>query len=291
MLPYNNKEELLDTIAAMRQQEQTSYPSVDFLGQNPFADVDRSCRSKMAQWCNQVVEFCKFSRESVEVAMSLVDRYVTADPSALKDRNTYQLAAMTCLYLAIKVHEHMAIHSNVITQLSQGTYSIQQVEAMEQRILKAIDWRVNPPTSASFARCMVSVLPANTLTEQERSTVLHLTQLQCEAAIVDYRFIAVPASTLAFSALVNALESLGTVAPCAIQHVALSLAPHLLDAHHCPHKLSQVRTCLLETLEHSVVPLASSRCTAPAVNSNTTKTLVHHCGSNSASPRSVAARR
>jgi len=202
----------LDTIAAMRRQEDTSYQTGDFLSLAAdackFLDVDADCRTMMAEWCYQVVDFCKFQRESVEIAMNFLDRYLLVDTFALNDRATYQLAAMTSLYMAVKIHEAEAMDPATVSTLSRGTYSANDIEDMELEILNALQWRVNPPTSASFAREMLSLLPDDSLTPTQRNTVEQITTLQLELAVADYDMIAVKPSTTAFCSITNAIESI-----------------------------------------------------------------------------------
>lgn len=202
----------LDTIAAMRRQEDTSYQTGDFLSlaadTGNFLDVDADCRTKMAEWCYQVVDFCKFQRESVEIAMNFLDRYLLVDTSVLNDRATFQLAAMTSLYMAVKIHEPEAMDPVTVSTLSRGTYSAKDIEDMELEILNALQWHVHPPTSISFAREMLSLLPDDSLTPTQRNTVEQISTMQLELAVADYDLIAVKPSTIAFCSIMNAIESI-----------------------------------------------------------------------------------
>lgn len=216
----------LETLQAMRRQEK-SYTKRDFFLQaetgNADAattcpqhhniyplhiDVDVDCRDKMCAWSHQIVDFCKFRRESVEIAMSYLDRFLLtpAGAAVLQDRNLYQLTAMTSLYTTIKIHEHQALNPQVVSQLSRGAYTVDQIEEMEEKILAALDWRVNPPTALSFVREFLTILPV-VISEQAQETILKLAAVQTELAVSNYALIATPASTIAYCAFMNALES------------------------------------------------------------------------------------
>ena len=82
---------------------------------------DQECRAKMAAWCFQVAKFCKFQLESIEIALSCFDRFLTTEPgvAALQDRSTYQLACMVCLYTAVKVHERTAMSPAIVAALAR----------------------------------------------------------------------------------------------------------------------------------------------------------------------------
>jgi len=213
------------TLQAMRRQEESGYAvPVDHLNQQQHdlatpsvaigpQHVDADCRSKMAAWCYQVVDFCKFRRETVEIAMNYLDRYLMtpAGLSAKVDRKLYQLAAMTSLYTAVKIHEPEAMDPKLVSNLSRGTYTPEQVETMEFAILSALQWRVNPPTSLSFVRKFLDLIPADVVDDNARATSYEVTKYQTELAVNEYDMVSVRASTIAYCSLMNSLESVGTI--------------------------------------------------------------------------------
>lgn len=211
----SNMEAAVDTIAAMCHQEATGYITADFLRQSHVAlpvplDVDEDCRKKMVAWSYQVVDFCKFSRESVEIAMSFLDRFMLTPSgiTALQDRSVFQLAAMASLYTAVKIHEPEAMDPKLVSSLSRGTYSPQDIEQMELIILQALEWRVNPPTALSFVREFFHLIPAEAMDEATRKMAYGITQLQTELAAAEYDFVCVKPSVTAYCSFMNSLESL-----------------------------------------------------------------------------------
>lgn len=212
-------EEVMATIDAMHEQEAKYMPS-DYLFQSspqqtaaagPQHAVDIDCRSKMVSWCYQVVDFCKFQRETVSIAINYLDRYMSSPASrrAHTDRKVFQLLAMTCLYTAVKIHEPEAMDPKLVSTLSRGTYTPQEVEKMEAEILGVIEWRMNPPTALSFVRHFLELMPSNFLTTAQRETAYELSKFQTELSVSEYDFLKVRPSVIGYSALVNALESIG----------------------------------------------------------------------------------
>jgi hypothetical protein len=210
-------QDALASIEAMRMQEETGYRTEDYMQQSepelpssngPQQPVDRECRSKMAEWCFQVVDFCKFNRETVSIAMSYLDRFLMtpAGLEAIMDRKIFQLAAMTSLYTAIKVHEPEAMEPKVVASLSRGAYTEDEVTKMERRILMAIQWRMNPPTAMSFVHHYMTLTTEGSMSESEMVGTLELAKFQTELAVNAYDFVGVNASTVAFAALSNALQ-------------------------------------------------------------------------------------
>ena len=128
MLPRHEAPEIPDRIALMLQQEENEYSCIDYLLANEemrkkaAKPVDEDCRVKMCEWCYQVVDFCKFRRETVGIGMTYLDRYLCTEKGkkALGDRKEYQLVAMTCLYIAIKLHEPLEMETSLLADLSRG---------------------------------------------------------------------------------------------------------------------------------------------------------------------------
>lgn len=203
----------LSTISAMLHQEETGYATSDYLSQQQvplhLCAVDVDCRDKMAAWCYQVVDFCKFNRETVSIAMNYLDRYLMTAPSAMYDRKVFQLAAMTCLYTAVKVHEPEAMDPQLVAKLSRGTYTPREVERMESDILTRLQWRVNMPTALSFVRLFLELVPSEVLDQDLKDAAYDLTKCQTELAVNDYGLITTKASVVAYCSLLNSFGSLG----------------------------------------------------------------------------------
>jgi Cyclin, N-terminal domain/Cyclin, C-terminal domain len=217
-MDLHQSESTLETIHAMLGQEANGYLiSCDYLASGPTTrgcltrQIDADCRSKMAAWCYQVVDFCHFDRESVAIAMNFLDRFLatTTGRPLLYDRAHYQLAAMTALYTSIKLNEPEAIDPQTVSDLSKGAYSACEVEEMERVMLHALHWRVNPPTAMSFVRHLIALLPTITTVPHVYRTAVHdIAKFQTELAVTDHDFIVVPPSVVAYCAVLNALEAL-----------------------------------------------------------------------------------
>jgi len=208
-------EQTLDTIHAMRRQEELAYSVSDYLSCLPETNaaletpVDATCRHVMAKWCNEIADFCDYKRETVAIAMNCLDRFM-ASPSGyevLLDRNQYQLAAMTALYSSVKIHEQEAMDPRLVSTLSRGVHSAEAVEAMESKMLNAIQWRINPPTAMSFVRSMIDLIPDHLMNSCEKETVADITKFQIELAVNEYKFCTVNASSIAYACALNAMES------------------------------------------------------------------------------------
>jgi hypothetical protein len=215
LLPYYDTKECPDRLALMLHQEETQYEVTDYLKENEelrkkaAKPVDEDCRVKMCEWCYQVVDFCKFRRETVGIGMSYLDRYLCSGTGkkALGDRKEYQLVAMTCLYVAIKLHEPLEMETSLLADLSRGCYTEMEFANMEQRILLALLWRVNGPTALGFVQQYLLFFP-----ESVHSAVVlaiwDYARYQTEMAISDHTFVVMKPSITGMAALMNAMEGM-----------------------------------------------------------------------------------
>ena len=230
----------------MRQEETTSaYKTCHYFasanGNNSSSSStapDASCRAKMVQWCTQVTDYCEFSRETVAVALSYVDRYLSIISRAerkqqqqqqqqyhqyftdeqrapLHNRKEYQLLCMTALHTAVKIREPLEMDTETVAELSRGIYTAADVAWMEQQLLQVLGWRLAGPTSLDFCRHLVKLVAAaangdsDSDSDRVAEAMVELCQLQTELASADYRFVPLHPSTVAVSSILNAIEALG----------------------------------------------------------------------------------
>lgn len=209
--------EIAECITAMRKQEETTYVVADYLADSAqirkrsSKPVDADCRVKMCEWCYQVVDFCKFRRETVGIGMSYLDRYLCTSKGrkALGNRKEYQLAAMTALYIAIKLHEPLEMETSLLADLSRGCYTEMEFVEMEQIILQALEWRVNGPTPLGFAQHYLALLPSS-VHPVVAEALFDYTRFQTEMAISDQTFVSLKPSEIGLAAVLNALEGMDT---------------------------------------------------------------------------------
>lgn len=227
----------LDHLKSMVRQECLAYriptehlQQATSQGSLPEITMYLTWRSQMVVWCYTIVKTLEFQKETVEVAMSMVDRYVAATavnstPSSssspgsnsniMLDAQSFQLVCMTCLYIAAKVHETLCLTPLQLETLSCQNFTSAQFEQMETKILTTLQWRVHPPTATSFARNLLSLLPQERQEEQRynngndnssRKAIMALIEAQIEEALGKESFVHIHASSLAFAATMNALQ-------------------------------------------------------------------------------------
>jgi hypothetical protein len=155
-----------------------------------------------------VVDHFDLNREVVSIAMSHLDRYLASFTEEV-DKNMFQLLAMTCLYLSIKLNEykHLLIPESTssmdtILRLSRGVFTLSQMEQMEYEVLQRLRWHVHPPTPQLFMKHFMFFVSV------EEPEIHDLTQFMIELSIMDYFFVTYKASEVAVASLLNALQCL-----------------------------------------------------------------------------------
>ena len=200
-------------------------------------------RSAMVEFLYRVSDYGGFERQVVAYAMNnLLDRYFSSTCSRAAHRRSedccwdchlgntaahrallsdsqsyYQLVALTCLYMAVKLLEPANIGVASMVPLTNGLYSVEDFCEMERTILQELKWRVaHGPLGIDFVRIFLQHLPSS-VSPSLAAQIFYQTQYQLELAVADYELcccrnntagsgIGGPVSTVAVAALWNALE-------------------------------------------------------------------------------------
>jgi hypothetical protein len=163
--------------------------------------IDSTCREKMCEWTFRVCDFFHINREIVALSFSFLDRFLDR---CTCDRTVFKLASITTLLMATKIFNAKQISINCLIELSRGQFDMSHLAEMERIILKALDWRVNPPTVQSFIGYLLAFLPLHDerLARSIRQRAIFFAELCC----YDYRLVTQDRSLIAVSCIVNALE-------------------------------------------------------------------------------------
>jgi len=140
----------------------------------------------------------------------------------LTNRKQYQLLSMSSLYIAIKAHEPIAFASDMFASMSNGLYTISDIEEMECYILKTLQWNINCPTNVQFAYHVLSLIykhlqssvsvddgeeSSSVVDESTWCFILDETRFQIEYALRDYSLSNIErGSTVALASILNALD-------------------------------------------------------------------------------------
>ena len=209
---------LIDQLHFMQDQEETHYQITD-----DYLRPNRPCSSKvtptdretMARWSYDIVDSCSIDREVACIAMNYFDRFMcTPSPRANKaliSRREFQLAFITCLIIALKGRAGMQVDSDFVSDtICQRMYQSHEILKMEVEILRALEWRLSGPSPHEFIAGMVELMPSYIRSNDVK--VVHrlelMAKMQAEAAMVDYSMALQRPSTIAYAALVTAMQAI-----------------------------------------------------------------------------------
>ncbi len=238
--PVRKMRFVFDNIRSMMEQEAKHYtPSMDYVSADlsqldPAKLKDRvteGWRRKLCEWIYGVVDHFGFDREVASIALGYLDRYsskLTEISGQTVSKREFQLYAVTCLYIAVKIHgetdvlegPRLKLKISAFQELSRGFFTSKVIEATERQILTTLMWHLNPPTSAQFVAYYLRLLPEWSLYENQRSyeeaatrifdTAKYLTELA--VCISRFTFESRP-SIVAYASVLCAIDSLHALIP------------------------------------------------------------------------------
>lgn len=216
-----DEKDVFDRIAAMLRQEE-HYFCRDYLLDTQALDIDvtasqrpsnrdaidEMCRSKMCEWIYHVIDSTRLQRETASVAMGYLDRFLSSSApraaTARSNRKEYQLAAMTCLYIAVKMREPFEMDAGLMSRLSRGVHSAEEITSLEYDILIALQWKVNGPTPIQIVNHILELLPDSA--KRAAPTLYEHSHFQAELAVGDYAYVPhLRQSTIAVASILNSL--------------------------------------------------------------------------------------
>lgn len=177
--------DLVERINVLLEQEKCSYETEDYLapgfqqrlrddlghphsheflscssGSTSTSGINEVWREKICEWSYQVIDHFDFSREIVSIAVSYLDRYLSRRPV---NKKHFQLLAMSCLYLAIKLYEPGTVSMKSMIDLSRGYFLVEHMVEMEMSILRYV-----------ARACFLKSLSSSTVRVKERWKTLRV---------------------------------------------------------------------------------------------------------------------
>jgi hypothetical protein len=206
-----------ESLSVMMQKEQTVYRSCDYLHPPSSSSslnlraVDAEVRTKMVDWCYSFIDTIQVERESVAMAMEMVDRFLskpsTSSEAVLSDCMQYQLLAVTALYVAVKTTGVTVLGIDFFCCISNDLYSMKEIEAMERTLLHGLSWCISAPTCVQMAHHILTLISADIQCEVKTwNAILDEVMFQAEHAVREYYFVTQRPSTVAMAAIFSTLE-------------------------------------------------------------------------------------
>jgi len=115
------------------------------------------------EWMYILIKYCKLKHEATAAAVYYLDAAVMCDSASLvKTPRDYQLCAMTALHLALKVYDSPSmrvVKLSCLVKLGNGEFTEDDIIQKEFDLVRALGWRVNPPTADCFLQRYMELLP------------------------------------------------------------------------------------------------------------------------------------
>jgi hypothetical protein len=217
-----NTEAVADSLAAMIKRELTTLNHEGYLHPSEPNMITADDRRKLVDWCYSVVDHCQLSRETVASAMDMVDRFLSmpsnsldaawVSDEALRDQSQFQLLTITALYSSIKVHERVALSSDLFAEIiCSQAYNTKEIEDMERILLSGLSWRCHSPTARQIGLSILSLLlPYVDIPEETWGFLIDEMKYLTELAVRDYYFAFERTSTIALAAVFNVISDART---------------------------------------------------------------------------------
>ncbi|KAL3798061.1 hypothetical protein HJC23_012352 [Cyclotella cryptica] len=191
------------------------------------SEINVVWREKICEWKFEVVDRFDIEREIVCISTYYLDQYLS---TRYVDEKLFQLVAITCIYLAIKLHSPKKVAIQYIAAMGQGLIHPDHIVAMELSIMQSLDWHLYPPTPLAFIENSFPLISGN-------SDAFEFSRFLSELSVFAYSFVCFKPSSIAVAASLFAIDhfKLGADALESFQELisGLSLDPCAPDISQC----------------------------------------------------------
>merc|ERR1719391_610082 len=209
-----------DIYAYLRQSEQKTMPKHNYMSKQP--DINQGMRTILVDWLVEVGEEYKLQTETLYLAVSYIDRFLSY---MSVQRAKLQLVGTACMFIASKYEEIYPPDVGEFVYITDDTYNKRQVLRMEHLVLKVLGFDLSPPTSHLF----VSQLGQMSNTDEKTQ---HLAMYLNELSLMSgENFLRYTPSHVAAASLALARHCMGQEAwP---ENVAIQSSINVVDLQEC----------------------------------------------------------
>jgi Cyclin, N-terminal domain/Cyclin, C-terminal domain len=191
-------EDIQLTLDQMRIKEQTLYKRS--LCENELQGV---WRKMLLEWMYYVVDYCKLQRPSVAAAAFFLD--VCMFRGLCETREDHQLAAATCLQLALKTVDTAVIKLEKLVKLGRGQFTEDDVAFMERRIIQELKWHLHPTSTYCFLRQYELLIPSG-ISDPAKEMMEEVTKTVAELTVLEDQYLKFNPSVLGYATMLLGLE-------------------------------------------------------------------------------------
>jgi len=196
--PQECQEYESEIVAGLFAEESLHMPRPDYMANQ--ANLNGKMRGILIDWLVEVHMKYKLRRETLYLAVSLIDRYMAKMPVP---RNRLQLVGVVGMFVAAKFEQINPPPVVDFVYITDNTFTKEDIMSMECDMLSALSFSVVVPTQAHFFDYLLKANQSNA--EEYRALVDYLLEL----ALVDLRMIKHAPSRLVSAALLLSNEIVG----------------------------------------------------------------------------------
>jgi len=119
----------------------------DFYSKQKY--INPQMRSILLNWLLEVSSQLGFKRETYHLCVFLIDKFLMTSEDVKTDE--FQLLGVVCLMISSKFEEIYIPRVEKFSQLTESSYSIEKIINWEQKVLIALDWRINYNTLSTWS--------------------------------------------------------------------------------------------------------------------------------------------
>lgn len=134
-----------DIYSYLRQSEQKTMAKHNYMSKQP--DISHSMRSILVDWLVEVGEEYKLQTETLYLAVSYIDRFLSY---MSVQRSKLQLVGTAAMFIASKYEEIYPPDVGEFVYITDDTYNKRQVLRMEHLVLKVLGFDLSGPTANVF---------------------------------------------------------------------------------------------------------------------------------------------
>lgn len=142
---FEVEEYRLDILQYLREAETRNRPKFGYMRKQP--DINHSMRTILVDWLVEVSEEYRLQSETLCLAVSYIDRFLSFMSVV---RAKLQLVGTAAMFIAAKYEEIYPPDVAEFVYITDDTYTKKQVLRMEQLILKVLSFDLSVPTSLVF---------------------------------------------------------------------------------------------------------------------------------------------
>lgn len=162
-----------DIYKYLRDCEERHRPKPHYMKKQ--TDITIGMRSILIDWLVEVAEEYKIHNETLFLAVSFIDRFLS-HMSVL--RGKLQLVGTAAMFIAAKYEEIYPPEVGEFVYITDDTYTKKQVLRMEHLILKVLAFELAVPTSHYFLQRYIQL-------SRSSETTLHLSTYLCEMTLME----------------------------------------------------------------------------------------------------------